>query len=317
MTSMDKVLEIGMTYVYPILILLIVIEFFKARHLYDLKESLSSFAIAAVSSLIVTFTKVVAVGIFFLLFEYFQDFRMEYLGYSSLGWAWYVWVACIICDDFNFYWHHRWSHTVRLLWAAHIPHHNAATFNLTVSIRNGWFITLYKPIFWLWMAIIGFEPLMIGTALVINATYQFFLHSQLVPSLGWYEKIFNTPYIHVVHHSSNVQYMDRNHGGMLIIWDKIFGTYQDVIKGLKPKFGVTKPPNSYNPIKANTHEFENIWQDLKKSRSWKDRFMYVFGPPGWSHDDSSKTAKQLRKEFQMHSTNGYSSMDVQQKETVA
>jgi len=149
------------------------------------------------------------------------------------------------------------------------------------------------------MALIGFEPLMIGTALLINATYQFFLHSQLVPSLGWYEKVFNTPYIHVVHHSSNVEYMDRNNGGILIIWDKLFGTYQKVIKDLKPKFGVTKPPNSYNPIKANTHEFENIWQDLKKSKSWKDRFMYIFGPPGWSHDNTSKTAKQLRKEYKM------------------
>ena len=149
------------------------------------------------------------------------------------------------------------------------------------------------------MAIIGFEPLMIGTALIINATYQFFLHSQLVPSLGWFEKVFNTPYIHVVHHSSNVEYMDRNHDGILIIWDKIFGTYQDVIKDLKPNFGVTKPPNSYNPIKANTHEFENIWHDVKKTRSWKAKFMYVFGPPGWSHDNTSKTARQLRREFNL------------------
>ena len=136
MVGIDKVMQIGMTYVYPILIILVIVEFFKAKHLFDVKESLSSFAIAAVSSLIVTFTKVVAVGIFFFLFEYFKEFRIEYLGYSSFGWAWYVWVACIICDDFNFYWHHRWSHTVRLLWAAHIPHHNAATFNLTVSVRN-------------------------------------------------------------------------------------------------------------------------------------------------------------------------------------
>lgn len=294
---MSEVIEVGMIYVYPLLILLIIIEFVKARHHYDVKESLSSFGIAAVSSLIVTFTKVVAVGVFFYLFEFFKEVRLEYLGYESFGWAWYVWVICLICDDFNFYWHHRLSHTVRVLWAAHSPHHNADTFNLTVSIRNGWFITLYKPFFWLWMAIIGFEPLMIGTCLVINATYQFFLHSQLVPSLGWFEKVFNTPYIHVVHHSSNVEYMDRNHGGILIIWDKIFGTYQDVIRDLKPKFGVTKSLNSYNPITANLYEFESIWKDVKKTRSWKNRFMYIFGPPGWSHDNSSKTAKQLRRDF--------------------
>src|SRR5690606_14912955 len=163
--------------------------------------------------------KVVALGVFIVIFNLFKEIRIQYLGYESFGWAWYVWVVCLLCDDFNFYWHHRLSHTIRLLWAAHIPHHNADTFNLTVSIRNGWFITFYKPIFWLWMAAIGFEPVMIATCLVINAAYQFFLHTQHVPKLPWYGAVFNTPYDHVVHHSSNVEYMDKNHGGILIIWD--------------------------------------------------------------------------------------------------
>jgi sterol desaturase/sphingolipid hydroxylase (fatty acid hydroxylase superfamily) len=294
---MDFGFDAATKYVVPVYILLIIVEYLRAKDNYNLKESASSFVIAGVSAVIASFTMVWAFLVFVFVFNISKEIRVEILGYESFGWAWYVWVICLLCDDFNFYWHHRWSHVVRLLWAAHIPHHNADTFNLTVSIRNGWFITLYKPIFWLWLPLIGFEPAMISACLIINASYQFFLHTQLVPSLGFVGRILNNPYVHVVHHSSNVEYMDKNHGGMLIIWDRIFGTYQEPIEGLVPKYGVTKGPENLNPILANTHEFQNIWQDLKKSSKFKDRFMYIFGPPGWSHDKSSKTAKQLQAEL--------------------
>ncbi len=299
---MDIGIATWIKFIFPAYILLIIIEYYQAKDNYDLKESASSFVIAGVSTTIAFFTKVVAFGVFIFVFELSKDLRIQFLGYESFGYAWYVWIICLIGDDFNFYWHHRLSHTIRLLWAAHIPHHNADTFNLTVSIRNGWFITLYKPIFWLWMPLIGFEPAMVATCLIINAAYQFFLHTQLVPSLGWVGRIFNNPYVHVIHHSSNIEYMDKNHGGILVIWDRLFGTYQEQIKGVKPKYGVTKGPGSYNPIIANTHEFQNIWNDLKKSRKLKDRFMYIFGPPGWSHDNSSKTAKQLQAELNLQSS---------------
>lgn len=301
--------EVGsyIAFIYPFLIALIVLEYLKAKDLYNIKETGSSFAIAIGATIIASFTKVVALGIFIAIFEFTKPLRLELFGYASFGWAWYVWILCMVADDFNFYWHHRLSHNIRLLWAAHIPHHNAETFNLTVSIRNGWFITLYKPIFWLWMPLIGFEPTMIATCLVINAAYQFFLHSQLVPSLGWYEKIFNTPYVHVVHHSSNVEYLDRNHGGIMVIWDKLFGTWQEPIKGVKADFGVTegKGPRNYSPIEANLHEFRSIWNDVKSVGSWKYKFMYIFGPPGWSHDNSSKTAKQLQAELKLSKMNGH------------
>ncbi len=294
---MDFGINTAIKYLVPFYVLLIIIEFLRARENYNIKESLSSFAIAIVSTGIAVFTKVWALAVFVFVSEISKELRVELLGYETFGFAWYTWIICLICDDFNFYWHHRWSHTVRLLWAAHIPHHNADTFNLTVSIRNGWFITFYKPIFWLWMPLIGFEPTMIAACLIINAAYQFFLHTQLVKSLGTIGRIFNNPYVHVVHHSSNVEYMDKNHGGILVIWDRLFGTYQEPIKGLIPKYGVTKGPGTYNPIIANTHEFQNIWADLKKSSSFKDKFMYIFGPPGWSHDNSSKTAKQLQADL--------------------
>lgn len=288
---------IGIKYVYPIFLVLIILEYLRAKHLFDLKESLSGFVIGIGATIMRVITNVFEITVYLWLFQAFAPLREEYLGYTTLGFAWYIWILCAICDDHNFYWHHRFAHNVRLLWAAHLPHHSGREYNLTISIRNGWFITLVKPIYWLWMPIVGFEPIMIATCLIVNSFYQFFLHSQLVPSLGWYEKVFNTPYIHVVHHSSNTEYLDRNHGGILTIWDRLYGTFQAPIPGVKAKFGISHDPGTYNPVTHNLFEFQEIWKDVKKAPGLKNKFMYIFGPPGWSHDGSSMTSKQLQAEL--------------------
>jgi sterol desaturase/sphingolipid hydroxylase (fatty acid hydroxylase superfamily) len=288
---------IGIKYVYPVFVVLIFLEYFRAKHLFDLKESFSGFIIGVGATIIRVITNVFEITVYMWLFWAFAHLREEYLGYGTLGFAWYIWILCAICDDHNFYWHHRLAHNVRLLWAAHLPHHSGHEYNLTISIRNGWFITLVKPIYWLWMPIVGFEPIMIATCLIINSFYQFFLHSQLVPSLGWYEKVFNTPYIHVVHHSSNTEYLDRNHGGILSIWDKLYGTFQAPIPGVKANFGISHDPGTYNPITHNLFEFQEIWKDVKKAPGLRNKLMYIFGPPGWSHDGSSMTSKQLQAEL--------------------
>lgn len=207
---------VGAKYIYPLFILLMIGEYVQARHLFDLKESWAGVVMGLVATLIKVIANVFEISIMLFLFYWAEPFREQYLGYGTLGTAWYVWIICLLFDDHNFYWHHRIAHNVRFLWAAHLPHHSGKMFNLTVSIRNGWFIEFFKPIYWMWMPLVGFEPIMIATCLIINSFYQFFLHTQLVPSLGWYEKIFNTPWIHVVHHSSNTEYLDRNHGGILV-----------------------------------------------------------------------------------------------------
>ena len=285
----------GMKYIYPVLVVFMVVEYLIARENYELKDSLAGFGIALGSSIVASFTKVFAVVVVFQwFFDVLEPLREQYLGYSSIGFVWWAWVLAVISDDFNFYWHHRFSHTVRLLWAAHVPHHSSKKYNFSVSIRNGWFITLYKPVFWVWMACIGFEPVMIGTALIINGTYQYFLHTKLLGSLGFFGKIFNNPYVHAVHHSSNVEYLDKNHGGIFLIWDHIFGTWQNIIKGVDPKYGILKNPETYNPIKLNTHEFEAIFKDVRKSKSLGEALMYIFGSPGWSPDNTSLTVKQIQ-----------------------
>lgn len=285
----------GMKYIYPILIGFMVVEYLVARDNYELKDSLAGFGIALGASIVASFTKVFTVVVVFQwFFDILEPLRLQYLGYSSLGFNWWVWVLAIIADDFNFYWHHRLSHTIRLLWAAHVPHHSSKNFNLAVSIRNGWFITLYKPIFWVWMACVGFEPVMIGTALIINAVYQYFLHTKLIGSLGFLGKIFNNPYVHAVHHSSNVEYLDKNHGGIFLIWDHVFGTWQNILRDVEPQYGILKDPGTYNPIRLNTHEFEAIFKDVRKARSLSEVFMYIFGPPGWSPDNTTLTVKQIQ-----------------------
>ncbi|MEL6561515.1 MAG: sterol desaturase family protein [Bacteroidota bacterium] len=286
-------------YIYPVLILVMVVEYLTVRENYHLKDSLAGFGIAAGASVIAIITKYYAFLVFGVVFDFFEPLRQQVFGYSSLGWAWWVWILCILGDDFNFYWHHRLSHTVRLLWAAHVPHHSSNNFNFAVSIRNGWFITFYKPVFWLWLAAIGFEPAMIAAALIINATFQYFLHTQTVKSLGWFGKIVNNPYVHQVHHSSNREYLDKNHGGIFLFWDHVFGTYQDVIKGIEPKYGILKDPKTYNPVTLNIHEFRDIFRDVKKAKSFKEALMYIFGPPGWSPDGSTLTARQIQRRLKM------------------
>lgn len=294
-----KIEGIGIMYVYPFFLALLLFEFYKAKHLYNLKETFASFVILVGATVIRVLTNVFEITLYFFLFKLAEPLREQYLGYGSLGFAWFIWIACMLADDHNFYWHHRLSHNIRLLWAAHLPHHSAKTFNLTVSIRNGWFITLYKPIFWLWMPLVGFEPIMIATCLILNSFYQFFLHSQLVPSFPLYEKLFNTPYIHTVHHSSNTEYLDRNHGGILTVWDRLYGTWQAPIKGVVPKYGISHDPGTDNPITHNLFEFQEIWKDVKAAPGLKNKFMYIFGPPGWSHDGSSLTSKQLQAELKL------------------
>ncbi len=286
----------GMKFIYPFLIIFMIIEFLVARENYEIKDVLAGFGIALGSSVIASFTKVIAVVVVFQwFFDLLEPFRMRYLGYSSIGFAWWAWALAIIADDFNYYWHHRISHTIRVLWAAHVPHHSSKHFNLAVSIRNGWFVTFYKPIFWVWMACIGFEPVMIGTALIISSVYQYFLHTKLFSSIGILGFVFNNPRAHEVHHSSNVEYLDKNHGGILLVWDRLFGTYQDLLSGVEPKYGIRKDPETYNPIKLNTHEFQAIYKDVKNSKNISHALMYIFGPPGWSPGNGSMTVSQMQR----------------------
>ena len=186
---------------------------------------------------------------------------------------------------------------VRFLWAAHIVHHSSNNYNLGTAVRNGWFTLFYKPLFYMWLPAIGFPPAMVIVCLGIESLWQFQLHTQYIKKLGVLEKIFNTHTMHQVHHAKNVAYLDKNHGGFLNIFDRIFGTWKPLDETIDIEYGVTHAPNSYNPWIILTHEYKDIWLDTKKSKNWYHKFMYAFGPPGWSHDNSTQTVKQMQLEL--------------------
>lgn len=298
-----------LTYGVPAFVLLIIIEIYFSlkyeKELYQWKDLGASSFIGAGATLLAIGTKMASIAAFFVIYNLFNPIadgvRVHLLGYNSFGFAWYMFLICQVLDDFNYYWYHRLSHTIRVLWAAHVVHHSSDNYNLGTGIRNGWVTLFYKPLFWMWLPAIGFHPMMVATCLAIQALWQFQLHTQFMPRLGFLEKIMNTHKMHQVHHAQNLEYLDKNHGGYLNIFDKIFGSHQELLENdMEVVYGVIHPPKSCHPIDILTHEYKDIWRDVKSTKNWKHRFMYVFGPPGWSPDGSSLTVRQMQREFKMN-----------------
>ncbi|MHA7941747.1 sterol desaturase family protein [Formosa sp. 3Alg 14/1] len=278
------------------------------KDLYKKKDFISSLSLGVGSAVLGALIKTVSV---ILIFNFAYDLfnpevngvRTNIMGYQSFGYAWYFWAICMLLDDFTYYWFHRQNHMVRVLWAAHIVHHSSDNFNLGTAVRNGWFTLFYKPFFYVWIVIIGFPPEMLVVCLGIESLWQFQLHTQYVKKLGVFEKFLNTHTMHQVHHARNLEYMDKNHGGFLNVFDRIFGTWKELDETIEIEYGVSTPPESYNLYVILMHEYQNIWADMKKSKNWYHKFMYAFGPPGWSHDGSTLTVKQMRKQIAEESKN--------------
>jgi sterol desaturase/sphingolipid hydroxylase (fatty acid hydroxylase superfamily) len=195
--------------------------------------------------------------------------------------AW-TWVLALLAADFTYYWMHRIEHEHRILWANHSVHHSSEDYNLTVSMRLSIIESAIEWIFLVPMILIGFAPFQAVVALIFVAQYQTWIHTERIVKLGWLDEIFNTPSVHRVHHGSNQKYLDKNYGGVLIVWDKMFGTFQREEE--KVVYGLTKNIHSNNPITINFIEYKNIWRDVKKCRTWKDRFRIIFGNLAWRPD---------------------------------
>ncbi len=205
------------------------------------------------------------------------------------------WTLLVLFQDLMYYWLHRVDHYCRFFWAVHVTHHNSEEFNLTTGFRSSVFQPLYRFIYFIPIALAGFRP--IDILFVYSATQIFgiLVHTQTVRKLGVLEYIFVTPSHHRVHHASNVHYLDKNMGMLLIIWDRLFGTFQAEIETVKPVYGLTSNVKSNNPFKIIFHEWNALFHDItQKGLSWKQRWNYAFGPPGYSHDNSRKTSRQLQ-----------------------
>ncbi len=192
---------------------------------------------------------------------------------------WYTWVLALLIVDLIWYSYHRASHRVRLMWAGHQAHHNSLRFNYSTAVRQKW-NPWFELLFWVPLPLIGIPPWMIFTSFSVNLIFQFFVHTERVDRLAKpVEFLFNTPSHHRVHHASDKDYLDKNYAGILIIWDRMFGTYAEETH--RPTYGLTTNIDSYNPFRLQYFEYGAIVRDLRRAGSWSERFGYLFGPPGW------------------------------------
>jgi sterol desaturase/sphingolipid hydroxylase (fatty acid hydroxylase superfamily) len=277
-------------YAIPGFVLLLVAEVLWARHnredWYEAKDAWSSLAMGIGNVVTGLFTKLLVVGAYFLVWE---------IRLFDLGLAWWVWVLGFLADDFSYYWFHRASHHVRYFWASHVVHHSSRKYNLATALRQTWTGNLSGSfLFWLWMPLVGFHPVMVMTLQAASLIYQFWIHTESIKKLGPLEWVLNTPSHHRVHHASDLAYLDKNHAGVLILWDRLFGTFQE--EKARPTYGLTTNLNSYNPFRIAFNEWAQIGHDLRRAGTLRNFVGYLFGPPGWSHDGSRKTTKQLRED---------------------
>jgi len=190
-------------------------------------------------------------------------------------------VAAVLGWDFIYYWNHRASHESRWLWAVHVVHHSSERYNLSTALRQpvAEGVTLTVP--YGLLALVGVRPALIEQARGINLIYQFWIHTEAIQRLGWVEKVFNTPSHHRVHHGSNRDYLDRNHGSILILWDRLFGTFEEEVEPVV--YGLTSNVDSYNPARIATHEWADIAADVAAAEDWHDRFSFLLRRPGWAY----------------------------------
>lgn len=282
-------------YAIPFFVLLLSVEAWfshrENKHLYETKDTFSSLALG-IGNVIVGFaTKLMIFG----LFTFIYQFRLFELDYHQ----WWYWVLLFFAEDFSYYWFHRISHHVNYFWASHVVHHSSQYYNLAAALRQTWTGNATGSfLFWAWLPFIGFHPIWILFMQQISLIYQFWIHTETVNKLPKpVELIFNTPSHHRVHHGTDLKYLDKNHAGILIIWDRLFGSFQPEEE--RPTYGLTKNIGSLNPFIVAFKTWGELFKKAARAGSFKNGINYFLKPPGWSHDGSSKTTAELRREQQL------------------
>ncbi|MBL4673384.1 MAG: sterol desaturase family protein [Arenicella sp.] len=264
----------------PFFFALILIELaygkIKGTDYYRVNDGLTSLATGSINQLVnlskslIPFTVYVAIHQHYALFD---------LGDSAL-----IWVIAFVAYDFCYYWNHRFGHEMNLLWAAHVIHHSSEEYNLTTALRQTG-SSFLSFIFYLPLALLGFDPLIIIAVGALNLIYQFWVHTRHVGKLGWFELFFVTPSNHRGHHAQNTVYIDRNYGGVFIIWDRLFGSYQEELEHDKPIFGIRGAVKSWNPIVVNLQVYRQLFQDALHTKSWWHKLTLWFRRTGWRPPD--------------------------------
>ena len=231
-------------------------------------------------------------GGFLFIMAFVYQFKL--INWGVHGWQQIIyWIAVILLTDLAYWAVHWMGHMVRLFWAVHVIHHSSKEFNITVGFRSSVFEPLYRGIFFVPLALLGFSAADVMLAFAIQQLYGALIHTKLIDKMGFLEHFMVTPSHHRVHHGSNPKYLDKNMGMIFIFWDKIFRTFEPEDPNNKVIYGLTQNYTFSNPLRILFEEFRIIWQDVKKAPGLRNKLMYIFGPPGWSHDGSRKTSKEL------------------------
>ena len=264
-------------YGIPIIITLILGEsiysYINKKKFYKKEDTLASMGLLVGNVSVSLLTK----GSILLLYIYFYQFRLVTI--NDLLPVWAVWALTFIVIDFVYYWYHRCSHRVRFLWAVHMNHHSSEEMNYVVSLRQAWFGPITKIPFFMFMPLVGFDPLITLVAGVASTLWGVLGHTQWINKLGPLEYILVTPSSHRVHHGSNECYLDKNYGNLLIIWDRMFGTFAEEKE--KVKYGIRENVKTFNPFKITFRVWFQIADDFSKSKTLKNKLLSIFGRPEW------------------------------------
>lgn len=272
-------------YAIPLFFALILLELWldwrKQKLTYRFNDALNSLNLGMMSQITAVALKTIQISFYVLIYQNISPIQ---LGLDSM----WVWAFAFIAYDFSYYWFHRMSHEINVLWAGHVVHHQSEEYNLTTALRqtSGGF---FGFMFYLPMALIGIDPYMLVTVGSLNLIYQFWVHTRHIKRMpAWYEAIFVTPSHHRVHHAQNPLYMNKNHGGVFILWDKWFGTFQAELDNEPVIFGITKPLASWNPIWANIDTYWALAKDSWRTERWQDKIAVWFKKTGWRPKDVRK-----------------------------
>jgi sterol desaturase/sphingolipid hydroxylase (fatty acid hydroxylase superfamily) len=276
-------------YAVPVFLLFIGLELLAlriARHEqdrgYERRDTTASLSMGVGSVVVGALFRAAALLLYAVIWTYLAPWHLP-------ADAWWTWALLILGVDFLFYWYHRFAHRVRIGWAAHQAHHSSEYFNFGTALRQKW-NQWFEVLVWIPLPLLGFPPWTIYTAFSVNLIYQFFVHTEKVDRLPrWVEFVFNTPSHHRVHHGSDPEYLDRNYAGILIVWDRMFGTF--TTERHRPTYGLTTPVGTYNVFRLQFHEYAAILRDVRAADTWRDRLGYVFGPPGWSPSSRGRSTR--------------------------
>ena len=276
--SIEKMTEFDIyAYGVPIVLLLIAAEVIYSTvnglGLYKFRDTLAGLGLLIGNFMVGLLTKS---SIFFL---YVYLYQFKFITVNELLPTWAVWIITFVMIDFVYYWYHRFSHRVRFMWAVHMNHHSSEEMNFTVSLRQAWFGPITKVPFFIVMPLIGFDPIITAVAGVASTLWGVIGHTQWIKRLGVLEYILVTPSSHRVHHGSNECYIDKNYGNLLIVWDRLFGTFAEEIETVR--FGIRENVKTFNPIKITFMFWQQMVSDFKNSKNQKERLLSFFGKPEW------------------------------------